>query len=72
MNEQMDMARAEAICEISAAMAKAAGLALERHGNDPTARILLTAAVAMFIENIDREIAPGFKKVVAAMLEPSR
>lgn len=68
----MDIARAEAICDISAAMATAAGAALERHGNDPTARIILTAAVAMFIENIDREISPGFQKVVAAMLEPSR
>lgn len=59
----------EAICEIKAALFKGAGDALVRHGPDPHSAVILAAAVCMFIDTVEKEISPGFRKMVVALLE---
>lgn len=72
MSDAMMTARGEAICEINGAMLTAAGAAMMRHGNDPSARAVLLAATAMFVESIDKNVDPGFQKRLVVMLSPAK
>lgn len=69
MSDAMMTARVEAICEIQAAMFKAAGGAFQRHGNDPHGLVVMLAATAMFVNKIDEHINPGFRGKVIEVLK---
>lgn len=59
----LELARAEAIDETAAAMLKAAGASLARHGDDPQSAVLLLAAVKVFLDNAE-SVAPGIRRMV--------
>ncbi len=64
--DAMTSARGESVDELVADMLEAAGKALHRHGGDPKAHVVLSAAAEGFIDEIDKRIFPGFR---AAMIE---
>lgn len=66
MSDALTLARHQAIRELVADMMEAAGRALARHGNDPQGLVILTGAVEGFIDDVDRNVLPGFR---AAMIE---
>jgi hypothetical protein len=66
-------ARSEAVFEIQAALFKASGDALMRHGDDPHSEAILAAAIAMYIGRIDELLRPGFRRRLIELLSrPSR
>lgn len=68
MSEELLKARSEAVFEIQAALFKASGDAMSRHGNDPHAQAILGAAIAMYVNRIDRLLLPGFQHKMVQLL----
>jgi hypothetical protein len=69
VTDALKEARLEAIREIQAGLFVAAGEAMTRHGNDPQGEVILAAAVAMFVGKVDKNICPGFRRHLSALLE---
>lgn len=67
MNE-IDMARAETIIELSNALLTAIRTVLKVHGDDPQLASVLAASLTMTIREVDHN-APGFIKHMYKMLE---
>lgn len=68
MCDALTRARGEAVQEVIADMLLAAGNALLRHGNDPKAHVILSVATEGFIDQVDKNIMPGFKGAMAEIL----
>ena len=68
IDDVMLRARGEAVQEVIADMLLAAGNALLRHGDDPKAHVILSAATEGFIDQVDRIILPGFRGAMAEIL----
>lgn len=66
---EMDVARAEATQEVSAAILKAAGAVMERHGNDPNGVVIVAAGFAIALKAIGEKIDPRVPAIVAEMLK---
>ncbi|HYM31827.1 MAG TPA: hypothetical protein VEU47_11030 [Candidatus Cybelea sp.] len=64
----MHRARIEAVDEVARALLTASGEALQRHGDDPFTDVILGAAVAMFVEKVEK-IIPGFAPKLIKLLE---
>ena len=62
-------ARAEAFEELRKDFFQASADGLERHGPDPRAMHILAAAIYSFIVEIDEGLEPGFRKLMATMLQ---
>ena len=67
MNE-LDMARAETIVELSRSLLETIKSNLKVHGNDPRLSSVLAASLTITIKEIDN-MAPGFCKHMYMMLE---
>lgn len=65
-------ARHETIRELVADMMEASGRALERHGNDPIGLVILTGAIEGFIDDVDRNVLPGFRNAMVTILTADR
>jgi hypothetical protein len=65
---EMDAARAEATQEVASEILKAAGLVMERHGNDPNGHAIVAAGFAMALKSIGDRIDPRIPAVVRQML----
>ena len=61
-------AGAEAVQEISSAILKAAGSAMQRHGNDPNGGAIVAAGFAMALRAIGKNIDPKIPAIVKEML----
>ena len=67
MNE-VQMARAETIVELSCSINDAIVEISKRHGNDPHLSAIVASALAMSINSIDK-LSPGFNTFMVKMLE---
>ena len=67
----LDLARGEAVQEVTAAILMAAGEAMDRHGNDPDGHAIVAAGFAGALRRIGRHIDPNIPIVVRRMLERS-
>lgn len=70
MDKAMIAARSEATQEVCAAILKAAGGAMQRHGNDPQGGAIVAAGFAMALQAIGREIDQRVPLTVFEMLKP--
>jgi len=61
-------AGAEAVQEISSAILKAAGAAMQRHGYDPNGAAIVAAGFAMALRAIGKNIDPKIPAIVKEML----
>jgi hypothetical protein len=57
----LEQTRTEVVGEITRAMLLASGDVLLKYGNDPMSEPILAAALATFIDQIERKVSPGFK-----------
>ena len=64
----LEEAGAEAVQEIASVLLKAAGAAMQRHGNDPNGGAILAAGFAMALNNIGKHIDPRVPQTVKDML----
>ena len=62
-------ARAEAVQEVTAAVLKAAGAAMTRHGDDPCSGAIVAAGFAMALRSIGKNIDRKIPETVRLMLE---
>jgi hypothetical protein len=68
MRDDLTEARGEATQEVAAAIIKAAGTMMARHGNDPTGAVIVAAGFAMALNAIGKEIDPNIPRIVRKML----
>ena len=68
MND-LNISRGETISEMKTAMMVAAGKALMPHNNDPNSWAMLLAAFAMMVDDVDKEITPGFQRMLIELLK---
>lgn len=64
----LDEARAEATQEVAAAILKAAGEVMKRHGDDPNGVVIIAAGFAMALQSIGKNIDSRCPAIVAEML----
>lgn len=63
-----DLARADAVRELAAALCETAGSIMKKHGDDPKSRIVLGTGFLVAIESLDKELGYHFKEAIAAVL----
>lgn len=69
MDKTLENARIEAIQEISRDILKVISIALERHGDDPMSEPIVSAALGLTIDKIDKNISIGFRKRMILLLD---
>lgn len=69
--DDLTKARADATQEVCASILKAAGEAMQRHGNDPQSGVIVAAGFAHALRMIGENIDPTVPIVVREMLDPA-
>lgn len=65
----LELARAEAVMEVASALLTAAGSVMKRHGNDPYAGAVLSAGIALALNQIGSQIDPKIPATVRELLK---
>jgi len=68
MTDQMTQARAEATQEVASAILKAAGEAMQRHGDDPHSVVIVAAGFAMALQRIGERVDHRVPRIVHEMI----
>jgi hypothetical protein len=73
VSREMELARLQAVQDISSALCLAAGEEITKHGvNDPNSWAIVATGFALAVNSITKELEPNFARTVAKLIEPPR
>lgn len=68
MTKDEELSGAQAVQDMGSALLRAAGEVMLVHGNDPNSLAIVSAGFVMAIREIEKNIDPHFRRVVAVQL----